>query len=135
MTLSYRQKVAVIVGLALMGLSTFVAPYRWVGHWNLAPLVRGGRLSEYVTQGTIYAPLWAAPSRDDVHRATQLGGHDWVADGVVELAVGQLGLWWAGIVVATVAAVLVIGPDSQRTQPPRSETKTAATGRGPHRFR
>lgn len=128
------QKSVLLVGLSALCLSCVWAPYTYSGHWTLAPLAQGGSLSRYVTQGTLHAPLWAAPDRSEVQRATTAASDDWVEDGVVELAAGKLGLWWAAIAAVTLVAVLLFGRRSEGSVAPPTDRPKAKRDPQARRF-
>lgn len=114
------QKTLAVVGLAMMGLVSFWAPYTYSGHWTLAPLVNGGNRDRYVAQGRLYAPLWAPPSAADVQSTTTASSHDWVEDAEVRLSAGMLGLWWAAIAAASAVGIVL----ASRGPVPQAPTTT-----------
>jgi hypothetical protein len=71
-----------------------------------------GVTSDCSHTGTLYAPLWDAPSQSDV-RNLFLGetGHDWIEDATVTLQAGKLGLIWGAIAGVTIVVVLVAAPN------------------------
>ena len=112
------QKALLCGGLVAMGATAIMAPYRYVGHWAIAPLFFNDTRANYVTGGTLHAPMWAPPSRADVVTATmhkpydgphavQMKSGDYVEDGEVTLDAGKLLLWWAAIAAVTIVLGVV----------------------------
>lgn len=75
-------------------------------------MVNGDGVSDrakYASRGIVHASLWSAPIRKSVERdllfARDTSYAGWVEVDDVQLSVGHLMQWWAGIAVATIVAV------------------------------
>lgn len=96
------QKFLLVIALVVMAATTFKAPYHWSATDAIASItVRPG----FQRHGSTYAPVWASQSSLTGDVTTRAA---WVLEQVeVNLNVGLLGLWWAGIAAVTTVAILL----------------------------
>jgi len=89
------------IGLLAIGATTFVAPYQWRG--ETSPYAVTGA---HPVSGSTHAPVWES-QQSIVARLGREEGMFSTGVNEVTLNAGVLGLWWAGIAMATGVLVLL----------------------------
>lgn len=139
-SLNVVQKLILVLGLVALGVSSVHAPYSYSGHLMVDSTTTSGPAPLiYAGGGTIYAPLWAPPSRELVRSLSIQQTNDWVENAEAGLVTRQLGLTFVAIVAATIGLVFLVGrsvwisrmitPTWRVAAPPRSRRSRSTSTR------